>query len=327
MITAHFMRQDTMESLTIHAQNIDFLKSAIWIDLFCPTKEEQELVANSIQVTTPTQEAMNEIEVSSRLYEENGIFFMTAMLIANSTSTMPQSKPVTFIYTQKQVITVRYYDFLAFNLCLIRIKKHIQKYTDAISILIELLNSIIDRLADTLEIIGHQLETYSQALFHIEMTEHPEKTKLDYNRFLRQLGGMGEISSQVRESLATFSRLLPFFIQKNDASLQSEIPSDIHLITEDIKSLSEHVNFLSTKVHFLLDATLGLISIEQNNIIKLFSVVAVIFLPPTLIATIYGMNFKNMPELSWAWGYAIAWILIILTAWLPYRYAKKQKWL
>lgn len=327
MITAYFVRNSTLEALSVHAQNTASLKEAIWIDLFFPTKEEQALITECLQIDIPTEEDMHEIEMSSRLYDENGALFMTAIMVASSTSLMPQHEPVTFIYAQKKIITVRYIDLLAFNICLIRIKKNVSNHQDAMHIFMELLNSAVDRLADILEIIGRRLETYSQTIFNDNKTNLGTKTNINYNHLLRELGSVGSLSSQSRESLATFTRLIAFFSQRTHLSLKEKTSLDISLITEDIQSLSEHVNFLSTKINFLLDATLGLINIEQNNIIKLFSIVAVIFLPPTLIATIYGMNFKNMPELSWLWGYPAALILIVLTAWLPYKYAKLQKWL
>jgi magnesium transporter len=244
------------------------------------------------------------------------------MMVASS---VPQYEPVSFIFTTERVITLRYIDTLAFQLCSIHIQKPNFTYQTAMHLFIELLNSITDRLADILEIIEHQLDHYSQILFHGSQNTLSEK--IDYNQLLRHLGSIGELSSKAGDSLSTFTRLMVFFAQKTHIPPQSEMGINIASIIGDLKSLSEHMHFLSTKIHFYLEATLGMISIEQNSIIKIFSIAAVIFLPPTLIATIYGMNFKNMPELSWSFGYPLVLITILLTAWLPYRYVKKRKWI
>ncbi len=322
MITAYFVAENAIKSIEINTHNTAYLKEAIWIDLYSPSEDEQALIERNIQITIPTKGDMYEIELSSRLYEDNGILYMTAMMVASS---VPQYEPISFIFASEKIITLRYIDPLAFQLCSIHIQKPSFKYRTATHLFIELLNSVTDRLADILEIIGHQLDNYSQIIFH--SNQHTLAEAIDYNQLLRQLGGIGEMSSKAGESLATFSRLMVFFTQKSHIAPQSEIGLDIASITGDLKSLSEHINFLSTKIHFSLDATLGLINIEQNSIIKIFSIAAVIFLPPTLIATIYGMNFKNMPELSWNYGYPIVLLTILLTAWLPYRYVKKRKWI
>jgi magnesium transporter len=127
--------------------------------------------------------------------------------------------------------------------------------------------------------------------------------------------------------LMTLNRLIIFFLHMENATINSENELRATTLNKDINSLSDHANFLSTKVNFLLDATLGMVSIEQNNIIKIFSVAAVIFLPPTLVATVYGMNFHFMPELGWKYGYLLALGLMIIAAWLPYKYFTYKKWL
>jgi magnesium transporter len=141
------------------------------------------------------------------------------------------------------------------------------------------------------------------------------------------MGANADLNTKVCESLVTFNRLIPFFSQMAGSRINDERLQRLGTLGKDINSLSDHAIFLSSKVNFLLDATLGMVNIEQNNIIKIFSVAAVIFLPPTLVASIYGMNFHIMPELEWHYGYVYALGMILLAAWLPYKYFKHKKWL
>ena len=144
---------------------------------------------------------------------------------------------------------------------------------------------------------------------------------------MQTMGANGDLHTKARESLITINRLIIFFGQTIGAKIDNEGQLRLDTLNKDIASISDYANFLSTKVNFLLEATLGMVNIEQNNIIKLFSVAAVIFLPPTLIASIYGMNFHIMPELSWKYGYLFSIGMILLAAWLPYKYFKYRKWL
>ena len=245
---------------------------------------------------------------------------MTASMVAQSESTTPKQDAVTFVLTEKQLITIRYIEPQAFKLfSLIAPKLTINSPT---TLLTELLDATIDRFADILEVISHQLETYSREIF-----QPKNSGKSNYQEFLQRLGLNGELNSKIVESVVSFGRLILFFEQSVDGTLDSKDHLRLKTLSKDINSLHEHAHFLSGKINFLLDATLGLVQIEQNAIIKIFSVAAVIFLPPTLIASIYGMNFKVMPELSWNYGYVMAIGLMLFASWLPYRYFKYRKWL
>ncbi len=319
-----YLDQTTHEPQAISVENQASLKDAVWIDLLFPTKEEECMVEQYINRYIPTREEMVEIEVSSRLYRDDGALFMTALMIAKSDSPVPQLEPVTFVLTQNQLITVRYIEPLSFKLFISQLKRHDATHRDAIALFIELLTTAIDRLADILENVGAHLDKYSKILFQ---APDSKVDKLDYQEIMRQIGMIGDLDTKARESLATFNRLILFFGQNMASRLDVEKKNQLTILHQDINSLNDHANFLSTKINFLLDATLGMISIEQNNIIKIFSVAAVIFLPPTLIASIYGMNFQVMPELSWKYGYVYALGTLVLGALLPYKYFKYRKWL
>ena len=232
-------------------------------------------------------------------------------------------EPVTFILTEKQLITIRYVESQSFKLFLARLNKVKIVYDDALILLIDILDVSIDRLADILEYIGHGVDDYSKNIFHPNYIN----TNINYNMFLQKIAVSSDLNTKAQESLMTFNRLIAYLSQVKASKLDKDRKIKLVALRNDILSLSQHTHFLTSKVSFLLDATLGLVSVEQNNIIKIFSVAAVIFLPPTLIASIYGMNFQFIPELKWKYGYLGAIGLILFAAWAPYRFFKYKKWL
>lgn len=324
MITA-YLNRNKIESHIITTENQALIHEALWIDLLKPTKDEEDLIEKHLLIEIPTREEMVEIEISSRLYKDNGGLYMTATMIAQSSSTEPQHDPVTFVLTSHRLITIRYIEPQSFKMMTSHLKKMDKEDLNAISLLTELLDATVDRLADSLELVSYRLDNYAKTIFN----PNPEDSnKLDYKQLMHVIGANADLNTKARESLVTFNRLVAFFEKAVVAKVQDdERRLRISALGKDILSLSDHANFLSTKINFLLDATLGMVSIEQNNIIKIFSVAAVIFLPPTLVASIYGMNFTFMPELSWKYGYIFAIGMILFAAWLPYKYFKHRKWL
>jgi len=313
--------KDTFKREEINLSNQILLQEAQWIDLINPSPEEESLVERCLGLNVPTREEMREIEISSRLYKDEDTLFMTATMIAQSESLSPKQDAVTFLLTKKQLITIRYIDPQAFKLFINRLSK-LKHLDNPITILTELLDVTIDRLADILELINHELENYSKSIF-----QQDGSGNRNYQELLHQLGINGELNSKIVESLVSFNRLIPFLDQSASLKVDDINHLRLNVLGKDINSLNDHASFLSNKISFLLEASLGMVQIEQNAIIKIFSVAAVIFLPPTLIASIYGMNFNLMPELSWKYGYFFAIFLMLLSSWLPYKYFKYRKWL
>lgn len=309
---------DGLVQQQINSKNIHLINEALWLDLINPTLQEEALVEECLAINIPTREEMLEIELSSRLYKDDDTLFMTATMIAQAESVSPKQDAVSFVLTPKQLITIRYIEPQAFKLFINRLYK-IKHIDNPVTLLTELLDATVDRLADILEIINHQLESYSKDTFNTTTSNR------NYQELLQHLGVTGSLNSKIVESLVSFNRLIPYFDQalKNNGEEHTRLTT----LSKDIFALSDHAAFLSNKISFLLEATLGMVQIEQNAIIKIFSVAAVIFLPPTLIASIYGMNFQVMPELSWKYGYLIAVGLMIFASWLPYKYFKYKKWL
>lgn len=324
MIFACLNLNSTLEMIGITDQNQKLVKDAVWVDMLSPTKYEENLIENSLGSEIPTRDEMVEIELSSRLYKENDTLFMTATMIAHSESSEPMFDPVTFVLTPQQLVTIRYIDPQSFKYMNSYIKKINPEQRDAVHLLVELLDLSVDRLADILELVGRRLDEYSKTIFQ---PQNNTDVKIDYQQLMQTLGSTGDLHTKSRESLMSFSRLIAYLSQAYSSRFDNEVQQRLAVITKDIGSLTDHANFLSTKVNFLLDATLGMVNIEQNNIIKLFSVAAVIFLPPTLVASIYGMNFQHIPELQWKYGYMFSIVVILLAAWLPYKYFKYRKWL
>lgn len=297
--------------------------NTVWIDLLNLTPEEEKRVEAFLNVDIPTREEMHEIEVSSRLYHENGGIYMTAILVTNSDTPEPEMHAFTFIIVGERLVTLRYSDPQPFRAFSSRAERLPAAQHSGTAMYVGLVETIVTRIADILEQIGQDADTSTQSIFR-KPAEAGKKP--DYQSVLVEIGRTGDLISKTRESLVTMSRMVTYATQSETIS-HGENASRLVAIAKDVTALSDHASFLSNKVTFLLDATLGMIGMEQNNIIKIFSVAAVTFLPPTLIASIYGMNFSHMPELSWKTGYPLALALMVLSAWLPYKYFKKKNWL
>ncbi|MGC9369425.1 MAG: magnesium/cobalt transporter CorA [Paracoccaceae bacterium] len=298
----------------------------VWIDLVVPTREEEAALEKQLGINAPTKEEMEEIEISSRLYNQDGAAFMTAMLPAQADGDEPVMNPVSFVLAGERLISIRYHEPRAFKTFPIRAAKVSMGCETGEGVLVALLEAIVDRLADILERAGRDIDKISRTVFR-QKTAKPTRSR-DFRNTLENIGRTGDLTSDIRDSLVTLDRLVGFLAHETMKRKSSkEIRERIKTLSRDIRSLSDHAGFLAQKITFLLDATLGMINIEQNATIKIFSVAAVVFLPPTLIASIYGMNFEHMPELDWLVGYPFAIGLMILSAILPYLYFKRRGWL
>lgn len=319
-------------------------ESAVWIDLLEPTNDEEQALETSLGVDIPTREEMQAIELSSRLYEENGRLFMTATVMSHAETNRPQSAAVTFIIGPEKLITLRYSDPVPFNAFRTRREANLERYQTPGQFLGGIVDAVIERIADILEGAATSLDWTSVRVFEadgaVEPMSLPTRIKSSpggrarkarqrsYVEVLREIGIVSDRVSRARESLVSFGRMVAFYREmRKENGTAREAQAHLKTISADLSSLSDHATFLSGKLSFLLDATLGMISNEQNAIIKILSVAALVFLPPTLIAGIYGMNFKNLPELEWPHGYPFALSLMVLSAVLPYFFFKRKGWL
>jgi magnesium transporter len=301
-------------------------ESAVWFDLVNPNQGEDKIVERQVGMAIPTREEMQEIEVTSRLYVENGARYMTATLMCQSDTAAPKTTPVTFILSGHRLITVRYDEPRPFLIVGNKLARTCSPAVTGELVLMDLLDAVIDRAADILERIGAEVDQVSHDIFEPEAG--PDDRTRSYNEILKAIGKKGDLASKVRESLVSIGRLLLYLANEADSMRWAKEPrAQLRGMQRDVHSLSDHAAYLSNKIQFLLDAMLGVVTIEQNNVIKIFSVAAVALMPPTLIASIYGMNFRYMPELDWRFGYPVAIALMLLAAALPYFFFKWKKWL
>jgi magnesium transporter len=309
-----------------HAEKIP--DGATWIDLEEPTPAEEQLVERCVGLNVPTEAEMAEIEPSSRLYEQGGALYMTVSVLRGVEEDQPASTPVSFVLTDNRLVTVRYATPKPVRI----FEEHARREPDLVlsapHVLIGLADAIIDRLADELERIGAEIERLSSEVFQRNVDDRRiPADKL--TRLLTSIGRVQTLLAKVRYTAVSMSRMLSFLAGSKRLHEAGHEDFRHHLasLTTDVTSLGEHATFQSDNLQFLLDASLGLISIEQNAAMKLFSWAAIIFLPPTLIAGIYGMNFHHMPELNWVFGYPMALIMIVISAVAPYFYFKWRRWI
>jgi len=290
----------------------------IWIDLLCPTREEELVVEAALGLDLPTPEEMAHLEPSSRLYQEAGATFMTATLLARAHEDRPVTVPVTFVLAKGVLVTVRYHELRAFSVFAERAAQ--LSVASGAAALLGLLDAVVERLARILDEAGDAVEAASSMAF-----ERPPGG--NFRPLLTGLARAQSTISLTRNSLVSLSRPLSFAALAEEISSDQECRTHLRSLQRDAQSLTEHASFQASQISFLLDAALGLINIEQNGIIKFFSVVAVVFLPPTLVASIYGMNFKYMPELDWAFGYPAALGLMVFSAITPLWWFRRRGWL
>jgi magnesium transporter len=302
------------------------LQGAIWIDLLDPSPEETRAVEAALAIELPTRKEVQEIEVSSRLYVENQTVFMTATVMVQADMLHPETTPVTFAYQPQRLVTLRFAEPTPFTTFPPKFQRTPEAFATAQKVFMGLVDEIIDRVADILESIGSDLNAVSRVLFAEASPQPVKKPSVDYTAVLTRIGHNGERAANARETLVSISRLLAFFAEARPGLVGEPLDEHWRTVSKDVSALSDHATFLSNKVNFFLDATLGRINIEQNSIIKLFSVLAVVFLPPTLIASIYGMNFEYMPEIRSVLGYPFSLLLMLLSAILPYLFFKRKGW-
>jgi magnesium transporter len=318
---------DSARGTLLRRENASVDTEAVWIDLLNPTKEEDLQVERALGLSVPTREEMAEIEASSRLYHESGAHYMTAVVLHQRDSEPSVATPVTFIIAGNRLVTVRYEEPRAFKMFLGRAQKSDTACGSGVAVMVGLLEAIIDREADRVERIQGDVDKLSQNIFETK----DDRTRTRTRRFdvtIKLIGREGELTSRSRESLLSLHRLLTYLAHAmsergDDKALRARVKT----ADRDVQSLADHIGYLSTKITILLDATLGMINNEQNKIIKIFSVLAVALMPPTLVGTIYGMNFRHIPELEWIWGYPFALALMVFSAVLPWWFFKRQGWL
>ncbi|HTJ57394.1 MAG TPA: magnesium transporter CorA family protein [Devosiaceae bacterium] len=301
----------------------------VWIDMVDPSPAEDRMVEQLLGLTVPSRAEMEEIELSSRLYSEGGAEFMTLTALASLDTDEPIKTPVTFILKGPVLVTVRYAEPKPFLAYVSRATRTEGAACDSGElVMLGIIEAMIDRTADALEIVGNEVDKLSRSVFR-QRTASVKKQQRDLEAIIQQVGRKSELLTMVQESLVSIVRLIDFHgtVEAPPNGIDKGTKQLRRLINRDASSLGEHARALSGRLTFLLDATLGLINLQQNQIIKIVSVAALVFLPPTLVASVYGMNFHLMPELDWSLGYPVALLLMLLSAILPYLFFRGRGWL
>ncbi len=307
------------------AHTDDRLHEAVWIDLISPTQAEIEATEAAMGLKVPTREDLNEIEQSSRLQRQGGALHLSTPLMAGVEA--PHLSPVGFVLTEKHLLTVRFDKFNAFDAA----AKHALDDGDeltSLGVFTCVFESIVDRVADLLEGAAGELDQVSRAIFHQKPRRRDSsKSELFQRNILSKVGRIGERLSHVRDVLLGVGRIVPFVLEVRHAAAADPIAARLKAVRQDILSLNDYEAHLAGKVQFLLDAVLGFITISQNDIFKVLTVASIVGIPPTLMAGIYGMNFKVMPELEWHLGYPFGLAVIVVSALIPLAWFKFKGWL
>ena len=299
----------------------------VWIDLDNPTVQEKRDLEQVLGVELPTRDEMKDIEPSSRLYRKAGATYMTAVLVWKAETEAPELSDVSFVLARNRLVTIRYSEPMAFRAFKMHAEGERTVLPGGAATLVTLLDAIVDRNAEILEQTALQVDSISRDVFAEDEGSRAGRAGKNLARALRQIAKRQNLMAKTRESLVSLGRLSSFLMLATEISESADLREQLKSVGRDISSLTDHASFLMANISFLLDASLGLVNIEQNKIIKIFSVVAVVFLPPTLVASSYGMNFNHMPELRWLFSYPMAVGMMIVSAVVPLLWFKRKGWL
>jgi magnesium transporter len=303
----------------------------VLIDLLRPDPAEIAYVQRVTGLTLPTSARMSEVEVSSRLAMQRKTLQVTSPIVYRTDTVAVNTSPVGFMLSEKLLITLRFVDLKSFDDFLSQKPLHVSDPAQApVEIFLGLLETIVDRMADAMEQIGVDLDHVSEHIFRPEtqpnITTKPTRVERRLTRALKTVGQNGDHTSHARDSLLGLGRLVAYVGTHAGDSLHNGARVRLDTLKADIQSLNDYENRLSDKVQFLLDSTLGFINIEQNRTFKLLTIFSVIGIPPTFVVGLYGMNFKDMPEVNWDHGYALGWAMILLSIIVPTVWLRVKGW-
>ena len=303
------------------------LERAVWIDLLDPTPAEIARVAAATGLRVPTRPEVSEIEASSRLAIRDGALYLSMTLIAMTDG--PRAVSAGFVLTQDRLLTVRFAPSPVFDAHIARIPTGEVPIATSAETLIGLLGAIVGRRADALEQVHADLDIISHRIFSLAGKSRAGRKAEDrlLRNTLAEIGKIGDLISHIRESQVGLGRALPF-IQTNTAGWKAGgVASKLSTLHEDLDSLRDFDSHLTEKLQFMLDATMGFINIAQNDVMKVMTIASVVGIPPVLFAGIYGMNFKNIHEYDWAWGYQYGLSIIVLSTLIPLGLFWWRKWI
>lgn len=302
---------------------------AVWIDLFDATEEERALAERISGLRVPARTELSEIERSSRLASHDGVLSLSTPMVSKSQGQRPMLSPLGFVLSRERLLTIRYEPLRAFDAFAERLCGPGAPTPTAMGAFVGLLEALVDRLADVLEMVGAELDELSHMIFRPETIKarRVRRESAAMHATLTGVGRTGDLVSSLRDSLLGLSRIVGFVAEVAAEWTPPDLRSRFVTLRQDIASLNDYDVQITGKVQFLLDAILGFINIQQNNVIKVLTVASIVGIPPTLVASIYGMNFKDIPELSWTYGYPYGLTVIVLSAVLPLLLFWRRGWI
>ena len=305
---------DGVESLESLESNDD-KNNVIWIDMLLPNIEEIRAVENMFDMKFPTKQESEEIELSSRYWEENNRIEINSYFLINDNNSA-FNETVSFILQGNLLISVRYKKLQSFDTFTKKLLISPREFKTGYSIFCQIIDIRIDADADTIENSSKEITKIRKHVF----TDYSN----DDEEILEKISTFEDLNMKIRENLTDKQRILNSLLKSQKfVDDKHELP----IMLKDIKSLIDHTNFNFERLDYLQNIFIGILSIEQNKVIKIFTIVNVIFLPPTLIASIYGMNFDLIPELHWEYGYVISIILMVISSITPILIFKKKGWI
>jgi len=326
MLSFHAAGKDGIE-VTMDAKTIP--SDVTWIDAVQPDPREIAFLERTLGIEVPTPETLSEIETSSRLRSEKDWLYLSIPMIHRADGFMPALTPLGFVLSKDVLLTVRFKPMKAFD----EVRETISRcpaQAGGPGALVGILEAIVDHAADVLEGVGTDLDGLSEEIFgtnHATPRRHkPREDGEQLRLVLRKVGRNGDLTSKIEDLLLGTARMVPYVAANAAPYLETGIRAKLKSLQRDIASLNDYETHLTDKIHFLLDATLGLTNIDQNNIFRILTVVSVIGIPPTFVASMYGMNFKNIPEYDWSFGYQYGLLLIALSAIVPIIWFKWRGW-
>jgi magnesium transporter len=310
--------------LTVHKSD----GKTVWVDLCEPTEEELAQACRDYGLDIPPREQLEEIEFSSRLQYEDNVFTLSVPVTPHARNGEEDvTSPLGFVLTKDILVTLRFAHLHTFPAIIKRVQRRPRTAADVFMVIVE---ALVDYGADRLEELRAEALAISNRIFHKQMRTRQQNSVKRMNRMLRdtlvEIGDMGERLSYIRDTLLVMQRTVPFVAEHGDSWLDDPVKARLKMAGSDVQSLNDYEVHLTDKLQFLLDAALGFINTEQNDLFKVLTIASVVGIPPTFIASMYGMNFHNMPELSWAWGYEWGLFLILLSTVIPIVWFKIKGW-
>lgn len=306
-------------------KSLPFPDNLVYLDLLNPSRPEELEAEKWLEYQLPTREEMQEIEESSRLYSEKDALYMTAWIPVGLETSDPDTTAITFVVAPDCLTTVRYADPHAFRVFADQVRRQCATPISSDAVFLLMMELIVARIADALQTVEADLKKIGREVFALDTGRANAATEKDLGEVVRLLGRRSALVANLRESLVSINRMLQYFLNNAATWMRGALAGQFRSVMRDVKSLDDYTNQQQQEMTFLLESTLGLINIQQNQIIKIFTIASVLFLPPTLIASIYGMNFEHMPELRHPLAYPIVLVLLILSAVAPIVYFKRKK--